>query len=88
MAKSDLSPPQQVQGPIVIEIRQYPQFGFSVERAGPEGKDRIISFYHPDGIRRDYPLEAESAKKLADAIAAPATQNELLVPTGVEVKDG
>jgi hypothetical protein len=78
-------PPRQPQGPVVIEIRQYPAFGFSVDRAGAEGKDRIVSFYHPDGVRRDYPLEEEAAKEMAHKLLSPGVEKaNVVVPPGVD----
>lgn len=85
--KKGLAPPQPQQpGIIVIEIRQYPQFGFAVERAGAEGADRIIQFYHPDGIRRDYPFEAEVAKQLSERILAPSVPDAGGVVLGADGK--
>jgi hypothetical protein len=85
-----MEPPQQAAAPPIREIRQYPAFGYSVERAGPEGKDRIVSFYHPDGIRRDYPLEAEAAKMLSEALLAPSVPatGGVVVPPGAGSVEG
>jgi hypothetical protein len=77
-------PPQQAAAPAVHEIRQYPVFGFAIERAGPTGEDRILAFSHPDGIRRDYPLEAEAAKQMSERLLAPSVPGSdgVVLPPG------
>lgn len=68
-------PQQQVQIP-VLKIETYPEFGFAVQRAGEDGKARILSIYKPDGIRFDFPLDEESAKNLSERLLAPSVPGQ------------
>lgn len=77
--------PQSMQIP-VLKIVQYPQFGFTVERAGQDGKGRILSIYLPEGERLDFPFDEESSKGLSERLLAPSVPGAggVVLPDGSE----
>lgn len=68
----------------VLEIRQYPQFGYAVDRAGQDGKGRILSIYLPNGRRLDFPFDEDAAKELSERLLAPSVPGAggIVLPDG------
>lgn len=72
------SPPGDPRGPATVETTILPAFGFSVERAGPEGRDRILRIIRPAdpfaNVQKilELPFDSESSKELSERLLAPS----------------
>jgi hypothetical protein len=56
----------------VSEIVTYPQFGFTIQRAGEDGAARVVTIFTPSGKQINLPLDSASAKEMSERLLAPS----------------